>query len=178
MSTPMATLLATPLVDQSVDTLIDELIGAHRTVPGALLPLLHAIQDRLGFIPPQAVTRIAKGLNLSKAEVHGVISYYHHFRSLPPGRHVVQICRAEACQACGSEDLVSWAQERLGCRPGETSPDGAFTLESVYCLGLCATSPAIQVNDRLYARVSPEKLHLILTELEPLHPIEPLERAL
>ena len=174
MSTPKAT----PLFDQSVDVLIDGLIGAHRNVPGALLPLLHAIQDRLGFIPPEAVARIAKGLNLSRAEVHGVITYYHHFRSQSPGRHVVQICRAEACQACGSEDLVSWAQERLGCRPGETSPDGALTLESVYCLGLCATSPAIQVDDRLYARVSPEKLHLILAQLELLHELEPIERAL
>lgn len=133
---------------------------------GALLPLLHAIQDQVGFIPSDSVGEIAKALNLSRAEVHGVITYYHFFRTEPAGKHVVQVCRAEACQACGSDELLAIAEKTLGCKSHETSANGAVTLESVYCLGLCASSPAIQVNDKLHARMSTEKLKTILMQLE------------
>jgi formate dehydrogenase subunit gamma len=120
----------------------------------ALLPILHHIQDALGFVPQPLVPEIASALNLSRAEVHGVITYYHHFRSAPAGRHVVQICQAEACRANGAEALMAHASVRLACAPGHTRADGAVTLEPVYCLGLCATGPSAMVDDRLRARVS------------------------
>jgi len=128
-------------------------------VPGgsapALLPLLHQIQDALGFVPPALVPEIAEALNLSRAEVHGVVTYYHHYRSAPPGRHVVQICQAEACRANGAVALMAHAADRLGCHPHETRADGAVTLEPVYCLGLCASGPAAMVDDQLRGRVTP-----------------------
>jgi len=145
---------------------IRALIESHCTMQGALLPLLHAIQDLLGFIPPAAVPDIAEGLNLSRAEVHGVITYYHFFRSEPAGQHVVQVCRAEACQACGADALLALAEKTLGCTAHQTSASGQVTLEPVYCLGLCASSPAIQVDDRLHARMTPHKLTTLLTQLE------------
>lgn len=129
---------------------------AHR--PGALLPLLHDLQAALGHVPPALVPGIAQAVNRSRAEVHGVISYYHHFRSQPAGRHVVQVCRAEACQANGSEPLAQAAQALLGCAMHTTRADGAVTLEPVYCLGLCATGPAVQIDERLLARMTPERL--------------------
>lgn len=145
---------------------IAELIASHRSMKGALLPLLHAIQDKVGFIPSDAVTAIAQALNLSRAEVHGVVTYYHFFRSEPAAKHVVQVCRAEACQACGADELLALAEKTLGCKSHATSASGAVTLEPVYCLGLCASSPAIQVNDKLHARMSTEKLKTILMQLE------------
>ena len=127
-------------------------------VPGgsasALLPILHHVQDALGFVPQPLVPEIAAALNLSRAEVHGVITYYHHFRSAPAGRHVVQICQAEACRANGAEALMAHASARLACAPGSTRADGAVTLEPVYCLGLCATGPSAMVDGRVRARVS------------------------
>ncbi len=145
---------------------VRQLAARHRDQPGGLLPLLHAVQDALGFVPADAVPVIAQAFNLSRAEVHGVVSYYHHFRSAPPGRAVVQVCRAEACQACGAEDLHAQAESLLGVRNHETRADGAVTLESVYCLGLCASSPAIQINDRVHGRVTPERLRSLMVELE------------
>jgi formate dehydrogenase subunit gamma len=142
------------------------LIEQFQAKPGALMPLLHAIQDQWGHVPAQAVGPIAQALNLSRAEVHGVITYYHHFRSEPAGRQVIQICRAESCQACGSEALIRMAEKTLGCAMGQTRADGSVTLEPVYCLGLCASSPAIQVNEQLHARVTPEALEGILSGLE------------
>lgn len=147
-------------------SLVNELIESHRSMKGALLPLLHALQERVGYIPSDAVATIARGLNLSRAEVHGVITYYHFFRTEPAGRHVLQVCRAEACQACGADALLALAEKTLGCKSHETSASGAVTLEPVYCLGLCASSPAIQVNDKLHARMSPDRLKNILRELE------------
>lgn len=134
------------------------LIARHRHRPGPLLPLLHDVQQALGHVPDDVVPLVAQGLNRSRAEVHGVISYYHHFRSRPAGRHVVQVCRAEACQANGSESLAEAAQALLGCAMHATRADGAVTLEPVYCLGLCATGPAVQIDDRLLARMTPERL--------------------
>jgi formate dehydrogenase subunit gamma len=145
---------------------LDTLIQTHRDRPGGLLPLLHAVQDAMGFVPPEAVEPIAKGFNLSRAEVHGVISYYHHFRSTPPGRTVVQVCRAEACKACGSDALTADIEQRLGIKVHETRADGAVSLEPVYCLGLCAQSPAIQVNERVFARVTPARLPQLLAGVE------------
>lgn len=108
---------------------------------------------------------IAEAMNLSRAEVHGVITYYHFFRSTPPGKHVIQICRAEACQACGSEELMAHAEQLLGCKSHETSADGAYSLEPVYCLGLCASSPAVQIDDKLHARMTAAKLQAAVAKL-------------
>lgn len=149
----------------SINDTVAALLASHRDQPGALMPLLHAVQDVFGFVPPGAVPQIAEGLNLSRAEVHGVISYYHFFRSTPPGRTVVQVCRAEACQACGADALLARAEALLGCLAHETRADGAVTLEPVYCLGLCASSPAIQINKRLHARVTPERLQTLVASL-------------
>lgn len=124
--------------------------------PGALMPILHAIQDEVGYIPQDLVPAIARALNLSRAEVHGVVTYYHDFRTQPPARHVLRICRAEACQAMGADQLLAHAQQRLGCRVHATSNDGTFTLESAYCLGMCATSPAMMLDGKPYARVTPQ----------------------
>lgn len=137
-------------------------LAEHQGRPGALLPILHDVQHRLGHVPPSALPVIAEALNLSRAEVHGVVSYYHHFRSEPAGRCVVQVCRAEACQSMGSDALAAHAEQRLGCAMHATSPDGRFTLEPVYCLGLCALSPAVKVGDRVHARVSPETFDALI----------------
>ncbi|MGI9133934.1 MAG: formate dehydrogenase subunit gamma [Rhodoferax sp.] len=146
---------------------IDRLVAQHQDQPGAMLPLLHAVQDELGYIPPSAVAAIARALNLSSAEVHGVISYYHHFRSTPPGEHVVQVCRAEACKAMGADALWAHACTHTGVAPaaalhGATCSDGSVTLQPVYCLGLCATAPAMLLDERLHARVSPEEFDRLL----------------
>lgn len=150
----------------SQDEGVRALVAQHADSPGALLPLLHAVQEQLGHVPATAVPLIAQGLNLSRAEVHGVITYYHFFRSQPPGRHVVQVCRAEACQACGADALMARAEQILGCKVHETRADGAVTLEPVYCLGLCASSPAIQIDGRLHARMTPERLQRLAAPLE------------
>lgn len=139
-------------------------LAAHADVPGALLPILHAVQDALGHIPGDAVPQIAKALNLSRAEVHGVVTYYHHFRATPHGRQVIQLCRAEACQAQGADALLAHATKRLGCALHATSADGAYTLEPVYCLGLCASSPALLWGDELHARVTPERFDRLVAE--------------
>lgn len=135
---------------------------AHLHEPGCLLPILHAVQDELGCIPPETVQTIAEILNLSRAEVHGVITFYPHFRSEPAARHVVQLCRAEACQAMGADALAGHARARLGCDFHEHSADGAVTLEPVYCLGLCAQSPAMLIDGRPHARVTPQRFDRLL----------------
>ena len=134
------------------------MLARRRDEPGALLPVLHEVQALLGHIPPALLPEIAEALNLSCAEVHGVVSYYHHFRSQPPGRHVLQVCRAESCQACGGEALLAEAVRRLGCAPDSTRADAAVSLESVYCLGLCALSPAVLADGRPLGRMSADKL--------------------
>ena len=132
--------------------------------PGALLPILHDVPDALGFIPSTLVPEIALAMNLSRAEVHGVVTYYHHFRDHAPGRHVVQICRAEACKSMGADALMAHAEQRLGCQQHATSADGAFTLEPVYCLGLCASSPAMMWGDELHARMTPQRFDALMAE--------------
>jgi formate dehydrogenase subunit gamma len=145
---------------------VEKLVQRHVNEPGGLLPLLHDIQDAIGFIPEETIATIAHAMNRSRAEVHGVITYYHHFRTQPTGRHVVQICRAESCKACGADALLTLAKKTLGCDLHETSASGAVTLEPVFCLGLCASSPAVQVDERLHARMTQEKLETMLKTLE------------
>jgi formate dehydrogenase subunit gamma len=126
-------------------------------LPGALLPILHDIQQRLGFIPKESVPLIAAQLNLSLAEVHGVISFYHYFRTSPPGVHVMHLCRAEACQALGAAELEAHACRTLGISMHGTTADGAISLEPVYCLGNCALGPSLMVDERLIGRVTPQR---------------------
>ena len=144
---------------------ITELLEQYRNVPGGLLPLLHALQKELGFIPPDEVPTIARAMNLSRAEVHGVISFYHDFRSEPAGPHTLQICRAEACQAMGSRQLEAHAKASLGIDYGGTTPDGAITLEPVYCLGNCACSPSVRIDNSVHARVDPARFDALVAEL-------------
>ena len=129
------------------------------------MPLLHAIQGDVGYVPDSAVPTIAKGLNLSRAEVHGVISFYHDFKTAPVGRHTVQICRAEACQSMGSRLLEAHAKDSLGIEYHETTADGNITLEPVYCLGNCACSPSIRINDAVYARVDADRFDDLVSGL-------------
>ena len=143
---------------QQVQAIVEALKGE----PGALLPVLHAVQDALGCVSSEAVSEIAEGLNLSRAEVHGVVTYYHHFRSQPAGRHVVQICRAEACQSMGAEQLWAHACTHLGLPEGGTARDGSVTLEPIYCLGLCASSPAMLLDEKLHARLTPARFDALL----------------
>ena len=133
-------------------TLIKEL----ESVPGALLPILHTLQDEFGYVDKAAVPMIAEVLNLSHAEVHGVVSFYHDFRHAPAGKHVLKMCRAEACQSMGCENTIRHVEERLGVRLGETTGDRSFTVDAVYCLGNCALSPAVMLDGKLYGRVSRE----------------------
>ncbi len=143
-------------------TTVQGAIANQKDKPGALLPILHDIQDAIGHIPPDAVPEIAKALNLSRAEVHGVVTFYHYFRQTPPGRHTVQICQAESCQAMGSVKLTEHAKQCLGIDFHETTADENFSLEPVYCLGNCACSPAIMIDDQVYGRVSNQKLDQLL----------------
>jgi formate dehydrogenase subunit gamma len=141
------------------------IIDRHRSREGALLPLLHDVQAWAGCIPDDAVAPIAAALNLSRAEVHGVISFYHDFRTSPAGRHVVQVCRAEACQAAGGRSLEAHAKSRLGVDFGETTADGAITLEAVYCLGNCACSPSVRIGDDIHAFVDAGKFDALIENL-------------
>lgn len=147
---------------------VDALSARFAGTPGPLLPLLHAVQEELGCIPAEAVPRIAEALNLSRAEVHGVISFYHYFRQHKPGRHVVQLCRAEACQAMNGQATEDHARTRLGVDYHGTSADGAFTLEAAYCLGNCAAGPSVMIDDKLYGRVTPQRLDELLRQWEAM----------
>jgi len=138
--------------------IIDEL----ESLPGASLPILHALQAEFGYVDPEAVPLIADALLLSRAEVVGILNFYHDFRQAPAGRHTLRVCRAEACQSMGCEGLVRHVERRLGVRMGETTPDGSITLQTVYCLGNCALSPALLMDGDLYGRVSPDKADRIL----------------
>jgi formate dehydrogenase subunit gamma len=141
------------------------IIAEHRKLEGPLLPLLHAVQEAFGYVPQGAVPIIARELNLSRAEVHGVVTFYHDYRDKPAGRHVVKICRAEACQAMGCEALVKRAESRLGVACGETTANDQVTFEAVYCLGLCALSPSAMVDGEPVARLNAAKLDALLAEI-------------
>jgi formate dehydrogenase subunit gamma len=136
----------------------------HGNQPDKLLEILHDLQEDLGFIPEAALPALAKALNLSRAEVHGVVTFYHDFRREPAGRHVIKVCRAEACQSMKGNELVALIQRQLNVTFGQTTKDGAITVEAVYCLGNCALSPAIMVDDRLVGRVDQAKFEKIVAE--------------
>ena len=140
--------------------------AGHGNRPDELLEIFHAVQAELGFVPEGVLPVIAQALNLSRAEVYGVLSFYHDFRRARPGRHVVKICRAEACQAMRTEELCRYAEQRLGAKFGATSADGEFTLEPVYCLGNCALSPAMMIDGDLYGCVDKKRFDAIVGELE------------
>jgi formate dehydrogenase subunit gamma len=147
---------------QEREQLIGDLLERFADVPGGLLPLLHAVQDELGCIPPEVIPQLAKGMGLSRAEVHGVMGFYHDFRSAPSGETVIHLCRAEACQAMGARELETHVKVQLGIDYGETTADGRYTLEPVYCLGNCACTPAIRIGDDVHARVTPEKFDTLV----------------
>ena len=143
---------------------VRRIIEEFRSRPGPLLEMLHAIQAEIGFIPGEAVPVVAEGLNLSRAEVHGVVTFYHHFRRSRPGRTTVSLCQAEACQSMGAAGLAAHARRRLGVDFHETTSDGRYTLEPIYCLGNCACSPAAMVDGHLYGRLTPERFDEMLAK--------------
>lgn len=152
----------------AINPKVQEVIASLQGKPGALLPILHGIQDQLGYIPAETVPAIADALNLSRAEVHGVISFYHYFRDTPPGKTTIQLCRAESCQAMGAKSLENHVKSRLGIDYHETTVDGAFSLEPVYCLGLCACSPSMQVGKDVYGRVSADSFDNTIQQVRSL----------
>lgn len=147
------------------DRLVD-IVAAHADLDGPLLPVLQAVQAAFGCVPDAAVPIIAGALNLTRAEVHGVVGFYHDFRAVPAGAHTLRLCRAEACQAAGGDALAAHAEQRLGVAVGETSADGGVTLEAVYCLGLCASGPAALLDGAPVARLDPARLDRLLAGLE------------
>lgn len=161
MHTPQDTSEFSPS-DDTVQLAVRQALQRYEGQQGNLLPVLHAVQHELGYIPPGAVPLLAQALQLSRAEIHGVISFYAHFRDQPSGAVVLEVCRAESCQAMGGDALADHARQRLGCEFHGTTPNRAATLEPVYCLGLCAQSPAVMINGRPHARMTPEKLDRLL----------------
>jgi formate dehydrogenase subunit gamma len=151
-----------PQPGRTVAEVVTDTVAALQGQRGALLPILHAIQETLGCVPREAVPVLAERLNLSRADVHGVVSFYHDFRSEPAGRTTVKICRAEACQAVGSGRLVEHVRDRYGMELGETRTDGALTVDQVFCLGNCALGPTVQVGERLHGRVDSAKLTVLI----------------
>lgn len=156
--------MATTATEPTAEALAD-LIETQLHLEGPLLPILHAIQEAYGHIPAAAVPLIAEKLNIGRAEVHGVMSFYHDFRTTPAGRHVVKICRAEACQSVGGADLAEAALKKLGTEWHGTTANGAVTVEPVYCLGLCASGPAAMIDGKVVARLDEAKLDRLLAEL-------------
>ncbi|MES2667102.1 MAG: formate dehydrogenase subunit gamma [Pseudomonadota bacterium] len=152
------------MTDQTLATRIGEIVTAHLALEGPLLPILHAVQAEYGHVPQAALPVIALGLNLTRAEVHGVMSFYHDFREEPAGRHVVKLCRAEACQAMGANGLADHARSRLGVDWGGTTSGGAVTLEAVYCLGLCACAPAAIVDGQVVGRLDADRFDALVAE--------------
>jgi formate dehydrogenase subunit gamma len=139
-----------------------QIVAERANLEGPLMVILHDCVETFGFVPAEAVPVIANALNLSRAEVHGVVTFYHDFRREPAGQHVLKMCRAEACQSMGCEPLVRQAEERLGIKCGETSADGRVTLEAIYCLGLCATSPSAMIDGKIVGRLNEAKLDKLL----------------
>lgn len=152
------------MADAQTTETMTTILAQHVGLEGPLLPILHAVQAELGFIPGDVVQMIADHLNITRAEVHGVITFYHDFRNAPAGKHIVKICRAEACQAVGANALSERAFEKLGVDWHGTTANGAVTLEPVYCLGLCACGPAAMVDGKVVGRVDHDKLDKILVE--------------
>jgi formate dehydrogenase subunit gamma len=143
-----------------------EIIAGHSKQEGATLVILHALQDAFGYVPEAAIPMVAQALNLSRAEVHGVFTFYHDFRHKPAGRHVLKLCRAEACQAAGGDALAARAEARLGVALGSTTADDRVTLEPIYCLGLCATAPSAMLDGRLIGRLDERRLDALVAEAQ------------
>lgn len=141
-----------------------QIIAEHRALEGPLMPILHAHMHTFGHVPEEAVPVMARELNLSRAEVHGVVTFYHDFRRELPGKHILKLCRAEACQSMGCERLVERAEDRLGIACGDTTADGRVTLEAIYCLGLCATAPSAMLDGRIVGRLDADRLDQLLKE--------------
>ena len=147
------------------ERLLAQLLCQYEATPGGLLPLLQAVQEDIGYIPPESVPGIAQVMNLSAAEVHGVISFYHDLKTSQGGRHTLQVCAAESCQAAGGRALEQQARETLGVEFGETTADGAVTLEKVYCLGNCACSPSVRIDNETYARLDTARLKTLIAKI-------------
>jgi len=143
-------------------TIATEIINSFGAKPEMLVQILHAFVDRYSYISETAMRQIADELNVSRADVHGVVNFYHDFRTTPPGRHVLRICQAEACQSMGSRELTAHAEQAVGVKLNGTTPDGEITLEPVYCLGNCACSPAVMLDNRVYGRVDKNKFDRLL----------------
>jgi len=141
------------------------LIAERASLPGALLPILHALNDAFGYVDAGAVPMIADALNLSRAEVHGVITFYHDFRREPPGRHIIRLCRAEACQSMNCNALADHVKRKLGIDFHETTASRRFTLEPVYCLGNCALAPSVTIDEEIHGRVTPERFDELMARL-------------
>ncbi|RPE71349.1 formate dehydrogenase gamma subunit [Pacificibacter maritimus] len=154
-----------PTPEATIDSAqIGRIISSHTDLEGPLLPILHALQDAFGFVPSQAHAPIAEALNITRAELHGVISFYHDFQTAPQGRHVLKICRAEACQSVGGKALAEKTLAKLGLDWHGTTPNGAVTIEPVYCLGLCACAPAVMIGDKVIGRVDDTRMDSIISE--------------
>jgi len=151
-------------LQENPTAIVASAVQKYADVAGGLMPLLHEIQAGLGHIPRDSVAAIASGMGLSRAEVHGVISFYHDFHDRPRGQTTIHLCRAEACQAMGSRKLEQHVKTRLDIDFGGTTADGRYSLEPVYCLGNCACSPSIRIGDEVYARVDPDRFDKILAE--------------
>jgi len=149
---------------EMVDAVVRGVLETLREQRGALLPILHAVQSELGYIPDEVIPHIAAALNLTRAEVHGVVSFYHDFRSRKAAHTTVRVCHAESCQATGSTEVADAARRHLGIEFEETTPDGQFRLTKVFCLGNCALSPSIMVGGAVYGRVTPDRFREILDE--------------
>jgi formate dehydrogenase subunit gamma len=143
-----------------------EIIAEHRRLQGATLVILHALQEAFGYVPQPAIPKIAEALNLSRAEVHGVFTFYHDFRHEPAGKRVLKLCRAEACQAAGGDALAARAEAQLGIALGNTTADNRVTLEPIYCLGLCATAPSAMLDGRLVGRLDQARIDALVAEAQ------------
>ncbi|MBE1159701.1 formate dehydrogenase subunit gamma [Dyella acidiphila] len=158
---------ALPPIDAHLREAILQVTARLKDQPGALLPILHGVQESLGYVPEEALALIARELNLSRADVHGVVSFYHFFRTHPVGRQVIYLCRAESCQAVGAAKLEQHVKQRLGVDFHQTTGDGRYTLEPVYCLGNCACSPAMMVDRDPHGRMTPERFDAWLEAQTP-----------
>lgn len=153
------------LDEAAISARVAEIVTAHQGMEGPLLPILHEVQAAFGHVPQAALPQIADALRMTRAEVHGVMTFYHDFRAAPAGKHVLKLCRAEACQSMGADRVAAHAQARLGVDWHETTPDGRVTLEPVYCLGLCACAPAAMVDGRVVGRVDEARVDALIAEV-------------
>jgi formate dehydrogenase subunit gamma len=157
--------LTSQLASTEIASRTTAVVNEFKGLEGPLLPILHGIQDEFGFVPGESLPVIADLLNLSRAEVHGVVTFYHDYRNHPAGRHVLKLCRAEACQSTGGDELAAKLQQLLGIGFHETTADGAVTLEPVYCLGLCACAPSAMLDGEVIGRLDADKIEEIAAEV-------------